>query len=106
MRVLLNPIHRTTGIKWVLVVHTIAMFSFVTINTGMGLNLSSTAYINHREFSGIAGGDTGPIGYKSFVSSNAIRIVPNTMFELNQWLADGLLVSYLLASSSAETSDA
>lgn len=82
------------GIKWGLVAHTVAMFSFATINSAMTLDIQSISYIDNREFSG---GDyvslPGPFGYQFFIFSEAINGVPNIMFFLNQWLADGLLVS-------------
>ena len=95
MEALLNPVnHKREGIKWGLVAYTTAMFSFVTIYTGMSLDIQSISYIDNRGFSGGDGvGAPGPLGYQTLVFSNAINIVPNTMFLLNNWLADGLLVS-------------
>ena len=60
----------------------------------MGLNLQPIAYVNNRNFPGAqAVPFTGPIGYKELIYTSAISIVPNATFQLNQWLADGLLVS-------------
>ena len=76
-----------------LIVHTTAMFSFVTIYTVMCLNLQFVSNIDNREF---PGADVmfppGPLGYQFLIYSEAISIVPIAMFLLNGWLADGLLV--------------
>ena len=86
------------GIKWGLVVHTSIMFSFVTIYTGTNLNILSLAYIDNREFPGFEDVvPPGPLGYQLFIYSTAISIVPNVMVLLNNWLADGLLVSSVLS---------
>lgn len=88
MGTLLDPTNRTRGgIKWGLVVHTVAMFSFLTIYTGMNLDLQSISYVDNREF------PDAPLLYQFNISTTAISVVPNVMFPLNQWLADGLLVS-------------
>ena len=94
MGALLNPVNRAWGgIKWPLVVHTVAMFSFVTIYTAMNLNLQSISYIDNREFPGGGLLFSGPLGYQSHIYSKAMSVVPNAMFLLNNWLADGLLAS-------------
>lgn len=87
-----NPCTRK-GTKWGLVVHVVAMFLFATIYTAVTLNIQSISFIDNRDFPGI--GDAlppGPVGYQSLIYSKAISIVPNVMFLLNSWLADGLLV--------------
>ena len=95
MSALLDPANRKMGsTKWGLVVHTATMFSTVTIATALGLNLQSNSYIDDREFSSNIGLPPGPIGYKLLLYRNAFSIVPSFMFYLNQWLADGLLVSF------------
>ena len=73
------------------------MFSVATVQTAMYPNRPSVSYIDDREFpgSGSRWFPPGPIGYLSFISSEALAIVPNVMFALNNWLADGLLVSSL-----------
>ena len=96
MSALLYPVRRTAkSIKWGLVVHTAAMFSFLTIGLAMNRNTLSASYIDDREF---PGGDTalpGPLGYLNFAFSDqkVTNSVAFLMFPLNQWLADGLLVS-------------
>ena len=94
---LFNPANRRTeGIKWGLVTYTAAMFSFVTISTGMVLNAESVAYIDNREFPGVEGAyPVGPMGYQAFIRSRPLGMIPSLMFFLNNWLADGLLVSSL-----------
>jgi hypothetical protein len=95
MRALFNPINRTTGrAKWGLVVHTALMFSIVTVATSVGLQLQSISFIDNRKFPGNGSElPPGPVGYKYIVGSEAVYLVPNIMFQVNQWLADGLLVS-------------
>ena len=106
MEALLNPPDRENrGMKWGLVAHTTAMFSFVTIYTAMTLNIQSISYIDNREFPGV--GEVlppGPLGYQFSIYSKAISIVPNVSFLLNNWLADGLLVSFA-SMSTAQASD-
>lgn len=93
MGALLNPITRTRrGIKWGLVAHTVAMFSISMVNTGIGLNLYSIYFVDDRDFSG-DGFYSGPFGYQAFITSKAISVIPNAMFFLNTFLADGFLVS-------------
>ena len=81
------------GFKWWLVIHVAAMFSIVTVTIGMGLNLTSTAYITSREFPGNGEPAPGPMGYKYLIYSTALSVIPNNLLQVNQWLADGLLVS-------------
>lgn len=85
-----NPIQR--GMKWALVVHTVAMFIFITIPIGIYLNGLSVAYINDRRFPGGGEYPPGPIGYTYIISTEATTTVLNVMIPLNQWLADSLLV--------------
>ena len=93
MDALLNPFNRTKGgINWGLVVHTITMFSFVTVFTGMTLDIQSVSFIDSREFTGDAELPPGPLGSQILIYSKALGIVPSVMIILNQWLADGLLV--------------
>ena len=97
MSAFLNPTHgRREGIKWGPVTYTCAMFSFVTIFTAMNLDIQSISFIDNREFPGIPDVlPPGPLGYQFLIYSKAISIVPNLMFLLNNWLADGLLVGIL-----------
>lgn len=100
MESLLDSVNRTRrGIKWWLVVHTVAMFSIVTIYTAVTLNIQSVSYVDNREFPGIDGVlPPGPLGYQYLTRSKAIGVVPIVMFLLNNWMADGLLVSSMFHS--------
>ena len=102
MSALLDPANnsRRKGIKWGLVVHTTVMFSLATVATAMGLNLQSISHVDNREFPADGQFPPGPIGYKFLIYTKAISLVPNLTFQLNQWLADGLLVSFVLSPVS------
>ena len=90
--VLLSPVNSLKkGIKWALIAHTVLMFSFFTIPLGIILNMTSLSYVSNREFTGGAGIFPGPFGYSGSVY-NWVTILFDSMFPLNQWLADGLLV--------------
>ena len=80
------------GTKWILIAHTVALFSFLTIPYGIGLNDLSIIYIDDREFPVDNQKVSGPIGYHGILATKATGIVFDAMFPLNQWLADGLLV--------------
>ena len=86
-----NPIKKK--IKWALVVHTVALFLFLTIPVGIDLNYLFITYIENREFPGDDEHPPGPLGYDDRLHNKAAFSVFNFMFPLNQWLADGLLVS-------------
>jgi hypothetical protein len=107
MSALLDPAYRATtwGIKWGLVAHTTATFSFVTIYTAMYLDLQSLSFIDNREFPGSDLLPPGPIGYQLQILPAAISVVPTVLTILNNGLADGLLVSPLF-NSSARVSNA
>ena len=94
---LFNPAYRKgEGVKWGLVSYTVAMFSFVTVQTSMDLYAQSISYIDNREFSDVDGtGPSGPYGYQWFIDSSTLKIIPDIMFTFCNWLADGLLVSSL-----------
>jgi hypothetical protein len=96
MSPLLDPVHHTTkGFKWGLVAHTVAMSLTSTIGFAINRNRFSNSFIDHREFPGVEGYNSGPTGYWDFIVSNrgAVVDVSYIMFPLNQWLADGFLVS-------------
>lgn len=96
MSALFDPIIRTNrGIKWGLIAHTATMFSVSMVSTGMGLNMYSIYFIDDRDFSG-DGFYPGPFGYQASISSQANSVVPNALFLLNTFLADGFLVSFVL----------
>ena len=95
MAALFDPAHhRGRGIRWGLISYTVIMFLAGTVVSGMGVNAHSNSYINNREFSGV--GDAlspGPLGYQSFIFSDVPTTVSTSMFFLNGWFADGLLVN-------------
>ena len=89
--------HRTgRGVSWGLMAYTIAMFLFVTVYNVTTLNLQSLSFIDNRGFPGVENvSPPGPLGYQQFIYSEAIGIVPEVMWLLNTWLANGLLVSFV-----------
>ena len=95
-----DPFREEGWMGWVLVVHTTVMFSFATVATAMALNLQSISHIDNRGF--LAGGalPPGPLGYQLLLSPKAISLVPNLTLQLNQWLADGLMVTFVPNSLS------
>ena len=94
MIALLNPANRVKGsIKWGLVIHTVAMFLVLTLSSALDLEIKSILYINDREFPGSDEFLPGPLGYYDVIAVRPINTAVNAMFPLNQWLADGLLVS-------------
>jgi len=98
MAAFLNPVHhRGEGIKWWLVSHTVAMFSFVTVYTAMNLHIQSKSFIDKRKDQELTPtiSISGPLNYQLSIHRVALGIIPNVMFSLNNWLADGLLVSSL-----------
>ena len=96
MAALFNPEYRRGGpVKWGLISYTAVMFSAVTVLTAVGLNNESISYIDNREFSDVGSVlPPGPDGYQLSISREARSVVPNVMFFINSWLADGLLVSF------------
>ena len=99
MVALRNPVHRREeGTNWWLVSYTVAMFSFVTVYTAMNLHIQSNSFIDNRQ--DIPAGSwpasiSGPLHYQESIRITALSLIPNVMFSLNNWLADGLLVSSL-----------
>ena len=60
----------------------------------MQLNVQSISYIDDRGFPGVKGLlIPGPAGYQFSIAAEAIVVVQNVFFVLNNWLADGFLVS-------------
>ena len=99
MAALFDPVHRRgERTKWGLVSYTMVMFSFVTVFTATNLDIQSISYIDNREFPGVEG--VGPFRYEWFISAEILTTVSNVVFPLNNWLADGLLVSSLFDVTS------
>ena len=97
MAALLNPPHRREeGIKRWLVFYTMAMFSFVTVYTAVNLHILSISFIDNRQdVRAYSSHSSGPLSYRNGIHGTALGLVPNVMFNLSNWLADGLLVSSL-----------
>ena len=89
MEALFSPNRRNQrGVKWPLVAHTVAMFSFVTVSVVTGLYVAFLVFIENREFPSAS----GFFGYNDLLTPTPIGVVSNTPFFLNGLLADGLLV--------------
>ena len=100
MSALLDPVNRARGgIRWLLVTHTVVMFSIATIFIAMHFNLQSFAYVDNREFHGTEEIPPGPLEYQLFTASKGIGPARTVMVFLNNWLADGLLVSSVFGSA-------
>ena len=99
---LINPINTVgKGVRWWLVAHTVALFLFSTAGFTMNRYIVSTEYIDNRDFPGTNGMPPGPIGYENTrFNIGPFEDVYTVMFPLNQWLADGLLVSSILKSAA------
>ena len=93
---LLNPANNTRdGVRWGLAAHVTIMFPLATINNAMSLDVQSVSYIDGREVPGVYGVlPPGPFGYQFLIFAEPISVVPTVMFLLNNWLADGFLVSF------------
>ena len=90
---------REEGIKWGLVSYTVAMFSFVTVYTAINLRIQSNSFTNGGDFCDEA------IVYQYMSRPTAFGLIPNVMFSLNNWLADGLLVgsSFVCGGSHSQS---
>lgn len=90
---LLDPTRRgERGVKWPLVAHTTAMFSFVTVSVVANFYVQIIAFIDNRNFPGIDWYPPGPTGYLLLTGSEAVVVVSSAPMILNGWLADGLLL--------------
>ena len=92
---LFNPAHRRgEPVKWGLVSYAVVMFSLVTAQTAINLDVLSISYIDNREFPGFEGAlPPGPFAYQWLMLSKPLGVTSTVMFTLSNWLADGLLVS-------------
>ena len=107
MVALSNPVHRKgERIKWGLISYTVVMFSITTIQTAVNLHVLSISYIDNRDFPGTKDVlSPGPYGYRLSIAPEALFVMPIVLFFLNNWLADGLLVSSLLDATFAQMSN-
>jgi hypothetical protein len=92
-------------VKWGLSVHTIVMFSFTTAGAAIDRNFISLSLIDNRGFPGIGATPPGPLGYLSLAATDGRSALLHIIFPLNQWLADGLLVSSFDLSSKVSHED-
>lgn len=107
MSALLSRANRKTGaIRLGLIAHTVAMFSFVTIYVTVDFHILSISHIDNRAFPGGDGLPPGPVGYRLFLYSKPIGMIIQVMFLLNNWLANGLLVSSVSKDQSPGCSTA
>ena len=67
----------------------------MTVFTGINLDVLSISYIDNRASPGTSELLPGPLGYQSSTYSMKIGVVSTAMFLFNNWLADGLLVSFV-----------
>ena len=97
---LFGPANRARSlIKWALVAHIGAMFTFQTISLATQLHIESISYIDNRALPDLDGsGFSGPIAYNFLTFGEPISMVSVVTFILNNWLADGLLVGPVLNS--------
>ena len=102
MNALLDPGNRKNGgTKWWLVAHTTAVFSLVTIFTTIELNFQFVAFIDNPGFPGNSVLPPGPLGYGLSIFGGTISNFALVICPLNNWLADGLVVSVVFNSNSA-----
>ena len=100
MGAMLDPANRTRGgIKWGLVAHTVVMFSLVTTFTAIELNSQFLAYVDNRrvldELDALYYSGFPVLGQPTYFERHTDDLTLNTLFVSNNWLADGLLVSFL-----------
>ena len=98
MGALLSPTnhkHKAGGIRWGLVTLTTAMFLFSTTALALNLDALSSNYIDTRNNPILP--LPGPLG--SWIDPSTFSIILTNMISLNQWLADGLLVSSVFMSA-------
>ena len=97
LNALLDPTRlKERGVKWPLVAHTTAMFSFVTVSIVANSYVQIIAFIDNRNFPGADLLSPGPTGYFLLIVSEAIVVMASAPMVLNGWLADGLLVCFAM----------
>ena len=94
MTALVDPANNIKkNVKWGLAAHTVAMFLFLSIPAAIALYTASMEWIDNRNFPGTDELPPGPVGYDTTLNFDTRAAIFDVMFPLNQWLADGLLVS-------------
>ena len=102
MGALISPANNMRrSVKWGLAAHITALFVLLSIQVTMDLHAGSIEFVDGRDFPGTDKIPPGPIGcYIILGSSAAFRTLYKAIFPLNQWLADGPLVSFTLHSAA------
>ena len=91
---LFNPAHRKgEPIKWGLVSYTAVTFTLATVFAAINLDIQVASYIDNRAFPGVEDLQIppGPFGYNLALVTPEVPL--SAVYTLNNWLADGLLVS-------------
>ena len=99
---LINPANDTRrNVKLGLLAYTVALFAFSTISLGVTRDLWSTVFIDIRNFPGTEEYPPGPIG-SAFILGANVALTALILFSdvVNQWLSDGLLVSFIWNSAA------
>lgn len=92
MNALLDPTGRKQrGIRWPLVIHTVAMFSFATVSIVTDFYIHIGDLIDNRDFPGNDESPPGPFGY-FLDNSDAVYLLPLVPLVLNGLFGDGLLL--------------
>ena len=108
MAALFNPVHRRwNGIRWGVVSYTAVMFSAMTVQTTMNLQILSICYIDNRKFLGKGALGPGPYGYFMSIYTEALNdVIPNVMFPLSNRSSDGFFWLVLCPDAATTRLDA
>lgn len=92
MSALLDPAGRKQrGIRWPLVIHTVAMFSFATFSIVTDFHIRIGDWIDNRDFPGNDVSPPGPFGY-FLDNSDPVYLLPLVPLVLNGLFGDALLL--------------
>ena len=72
------------------------MFPLVTASIVANFYVQIITFIDNLNFSGADWFPSGPAGYLLLITPEAAAVVPSAPMVLNGWLADGLLVCFVL----------
>ena len=86
-----NRKHKTGGIRWGLVALTTVMFLLSTTALALNIRWLSPYCIRVHYYANDTLLLSGPLGYQYHI--NTLSDIATSIISLNQWLADGLLVS-------------
>lgn len=89
---LFNPANRARDsiLRWGVVIYTVVMLLFDTVNVTMYLVILSLPYVGNGNFLNDAAVPAGGFGYILFLHANPVFVVSNAMFLLNNVLINGL----------------